>query len=116
MTELARWLPFLVTLLGVAGVLGSARSELRQLREMLSEHRALAAIRDASVATKLDTLLSHHAELTSRVAVLERDMAHNTARDLAAGDSVRLNRADIEGRVRTLETHHVSPVSPIGRR
>lgn len=104
MSDLTHWLPSILALVGAALAVGGARSDLRQLRELLGEHRRDAATRDAAAQAKLDTLLSHQAELTARVAVLERDVSHHDRRDSSADDTLRTHVAEIEARLRAIES------------
>ena len=39
MTDLTHWLPSILALVGAAAAWGSARTDLRQIREVLTEHR-----------------------------------------------------------------------------
>lgn len=109
MTDLTHWLPSILALVGAAAAWGSARTDLRQIREVLTEHRHDAATRDAAAQAKLDTLLSHQAELTARVAVLERDVSHHDRRDSSADDTLRTHVAEIEARLRAIEAQVRAP-------
>jgi outer membrane murein-binding lipoprotein Lpp len=103
MSDLTHWLPSIIAIVGAAAAWGSARTDLRQLREALTEHRHDAAASNGVAQAKLDTLLSHHAELTARVAVLERDVSHHDRRDSSADDTLRAHVAELETRMHALE-------------
>ena len=97
-TDLTHWLPSILALVGAAAAWGSARTDLRQIREVLTEHRHDAATRRGGAGQARHSL-SHQAELTARAAVLERDVSTTTAATPSADDAVT-HVAEISARLR----------------
>lgn len=109
MQDVLPWLPSMFALLGAAAAWGSTREQLTALRSQLDDHRRDATGRDASAQTKLDTLLSRHTELASRVAVLERDVTHRSDRSTEADTTLRAHLDALTDRVHDLERNTVGP-------